>query len=65
MTFRVYSDKRGEWRWRLLAENGRIIADSAEGYNERHSAIQGVQLVRDNALAAVIIVEGPGGGVVS
>ena len=27
-----YEDKAGEWRWRLIANNGRIIADSAEGY---------------------------------
>jgi uncharacterized protein YegP (UPF0339 family) len=31
--FEVYSDSKGEWRWRFKADNGRIIADSAEGYN--------------------------------
>lgn len=28
----VYEDVRGEWRWRLVATNGRVVADSAEGY---------------------------------
>ena len=27
-----YRDRAGEWRWRLKARNGRILADSAEGY---------------------------------
>lgn len=27
-----------EWRWRLRAKNGRIIADSGEGYVHRRDA---------------------------
>lgn len=38
MRFRVYQDLRGEWRWRLVAENGRVMADSAEGYDEERGA---------------------------
>ena len=33
--FEIYKDKRGEWRWRLKAPNGRIMADSAEGYKTK------------------------------
>lgn len=33
MHFRCYQDLRGAWRWSLIAANGRIIADSAEGYS--------------------------------
>lgn len=29
-----YKDKRGEWRWRRIASNGNIIADSGEGYKD-------------------------------
>ena len=32
MKFEIYPDKAGEWRWRLVAGNGRIVADSGEGY---------------------------------
>jgi uncharacterized protein YegP (UPF0339 family) len=32
MTYVYYKDAKGEWRWRLVAANGRIIADSGEGY---------------------------------
>ena len=31
-SLKVYRDERREWRWRLLATNNRIIADSGEGY---------------------------------
>ena len=27
-----YQDKKNEWRWRRLAANGEVLADSAEGY---------------------------------
>jgi len=33
MTFEVYQDKAGEWRWRLKSRNGRIVGDSSEGYH--------------------------------
>ena len=38
MKFEVYRDKAGEYRWRLLSSNGRIAADSGEGYTRREDA---------------------------
>ena len=38
MQFEVYKDKAGEYRWRLLSSNGRIAADSGEGYTRREDA---------------------------
>ncbi len=38
--FQFYQDKAGLWRWRLVAGNGRIIADSGEGYARRHDVIR-------------------------
>jgi len=32
MKFEVYQDIKLEWRWRLVARNKKIIADSGEGY---------------------------------
>ena len=29
-----YRDEKGEWRWRLFARNGRIVADSGESYSK-------------------------------
>ena len=28
----IYRDGDGDWRWRLIARNGRIVATSGEGY---------------------------------
>ncbi len=39
----VYKDRKGEWRWRAVAPNGRIVADSAEGYKTRAGLERGIQ----------------------
>lgn len=31
----VYRDKGRQWRWRLVATNGNIIANSGEGYKNK------------------------------
>lgn len=33
--FEVYQDKRGEWRWRRKAVNGKIVGAASEGYKTR------------------------------
>ena len=43
--FQLYKDKAGEWRWRLRANNGRIIADSGEGYTKKQGCLHGIELV--------------------
>lgn len=35
MKIEIYKDDNGEWRWRLKARNGRIVADSGEGYRRK------------------------------
>jgi uncharacterized protein YegP (UPF0339 family) len=37
MTFIIYEDRAGEWRWRTKRK-GRITADSAEGYATKAGA---------------------------
>ncbi len=32
LKFKVYQDKKKEYRWTLVASNGNIVADSGEGY---------------------------------
>ncbi len=53
VAYRVYQDEAGEWRWNLRASNGRIIADSGEGYRHRHDCLHGIELVKGSAKAAV------------
>ena len=45
MIFTVYQDSSGDWRWSLKAENGKVIADSAEGYENRSHALEMVHTI--------------------
>ena len=46
--FELYQDKAGEFRFRLKARNGEIIAAS-EGYTTKASCLNGIESVRKNA----------------
>lgn len=46
--FEIYKDKAGEFRFRLKARNGEIIACS-EGYVKKDSCKNGIESVRKNA----------------
>jgi uncharacterized protein YegP (UPF0339 family) len=46
--FEVYRDAAGEWRWRLKAANGRIVADSGEGYASDHNARRAAENARSS-----------------
>ena len=52
--FTVYKDRAKEWRWRLVAANGRIIADSGEGYTERNDAVEALERVKAHSKASTI-----------
>ncbi len=52
--FEVYADKRGEFRFRLKARNGEIIATS-EGYKAKNSCLGGVESVRKNADSETVV----------
>ena len=52
--FEVYVDKAGEFRFRLKARNGEIIAIS-EGYKAKASCLNGIDSVRRNAPDAEIV----------
>lgn len=49
--FELYADKRGHFRFRLKAANGRIIAVS-EGYTTKAGCLNGIESVRKNAPVA-------------
>ena len=46
--FEIYTDKAGEFRFRLKATNGQIIAVS-EGYKAKASCVNGIESVKKNA----------------
>jgi len=55
--FEVYADKSGEFRFRLKATNGEVIAVSDEGYKTVANCLNGVESVRKNAEDAAIVEE--------
>ena len=54
--FEIYTDKAGEFRFRLKATNGQIIAVS-EGYKAMASCKNGIESVKKNAPEAAVVVE--------
>lgn len=52
--FEVYTDKAGEFRFRLKARNGEIIA-VGEGYKAKASCLNGIDSIRRNAPDAEIV----------
>jgi hypothetical protein len=51
--FELYKDKKGEYRFRLVASNGQTIATS-EGYKSKDSAVKGIESVKKNAPTAKV-----------
>ena len=51
--FEVYVDKRGEFRFRLKATNGQIIA-TGEGYKAKAGCLNGIESIKKNAPDAEI-----------
>lgn len=51
--FEINKDVAGEFRFKLVAENGQTIAVS-EGYSTKDNALNGIKSVKQNAAGAVI-----------
>ena len=54
--FEVYTDKAGEFRFRLKATNGEVILAS-EGYVKKASCLNGIESVRKNADSEIVLPE--------
>lgn len=54
--FQIYKDKRGEYRFRLKATNGQIIA-VGEAYKAKAGVMNGVESIKKNAPTAKIVEE--------
>lgn len=51
--FEIYKDRKGEFRWRLLADNNQVIA-MGEGYTSKAGCKNGIESVKKNAKSAKI-----------
>ena len=54
--FEVYQDKAGEFRFRLKASNGQIVA-TGEGYKQLSGCLSGIESVKSNAPEAELVKE--------
>jgi uncharacterized protein YegP (UPF0339 family) len=45
MRLQKYVDSQRQWRWRIFAANGRILADSGEGYRNEADCNHAVLLI--------------------
>lgn len=47
MTFYIYKDTTGQWRWYITAANNRKIANGGESYHNKQDCIDAIVLVMD------------------
>ena len=52
--FEIFKDNKKEFRWRLKASNGLIIATSGEGYVAKADCEHGLELVKKEAAKAEV-----------
>ncbi|AGN01859.1 hypothetical protein L593_09570 [Salinarchaeum sp. Harcht-Bsk1] len=45
----------GEWRWRLIDEDGQVMADSGEEYGSREEVMDGMTTLKENAPDAEVL----------
>ncbi len=56
MKFQIYKDKGGQFRFRIVATNGNILA-SSEGYKAKASAKNAIERIKSDAAGADIVDE--------
>jgi len=54
LRFEIYKDQSSKWRWRMVAANGKIIADSGEGYASEYNAVRAAARTKALALSAPV-----------
>lgn len=54
MSFYLYKDRAGQWRWYLAAANNKKIADSGESYWNEADCISAINLVKGTGAATPI-----------
>lgn len=50
--FIIDRDSKGEYRWRFRAGNGKILADSGEGYVNKPDCLHAIQIIKNEAADA-------------
>jgi uncharacterized protein YegP (UPF0339 family) len=55
MKFEIYADSSGQYRWRLRAGNGQIVATSGESFASKSNAREAAENVKARAGAAEVV----------
>ncbi len=55
LTYEFYEDAKKEYRWRLKAANGQVVAASSEGYKAKADAEKSVTLLKAGAAKAEVV----------
>lgn len=58
MTVHFYPDNKGKWRWRAVAANGLIVADSGQGYSTKSNARRAWRRFEVQVCAGVAVSDG-------
>ncbi|MDF9744035.1 DUF1508 domain-containing protein [Natrinema salsiterrestre] len=53
--FQVYEADSGEWRWRLIDEDGNVLADSGAEHTSRNEASQAMMTLKEQAPEAELL----------
>lgn len=54
MTFHMFMDQQREWRWVLLTDNGKKIAESGESYHNEKDCLDAITLVMATSQATPV-----------
>ena len=52
--FQLYKDKSGEFRWRFVSTNGRVISASSEGYTRKPGAVRSIEIMKEEGPEAPV-----------
>ena len=52
--FEIYTDKSGEYRFRLKASNGQVIA-TGQGYKSKDACMNGIDSIKKHAAEATVV----------
>ena len=55
--FEVFQSKNGDFRFRLKAANGEIVAQS-QGYTTKSACLNGIESIKTNAASAEVVEVG-------
>jgi uncharacterized protein YegP (UPF0339 family) len=54
LTFEIYKDNSGDFRWRLKAANGQVIGGSGQGYKAKADCQHAIDLIKRDAAKAKV-----------